>query len=92
MLHRFHIFFSGTVQGVGFRYATVNVARRFHVTGWVRNRSDGRVEILVEGSEKELQSFVQDVEDEMSGYTTHKLITRETASGEWSGFSIAPTE
>ena len=92
MNKRARIFFSGTVQGVGFRYTTANVARRFGVTGWVRNRSDGRVEVLVEGSEKELESFVLDVENEMGGYINKKLLTWESATCEWNDFRIAPTE
>jgi acylphosphatase len=92
MNKRARIFFFGTVQGVGFRYTAANVARRHRVTGWVRNRSDGRVEVLVEGSAKDVESFILDVEDEMSGYITKKVITWESASGEWNGFSITPTE
>lgn len=88
---RARIFFSGTVQGVGFRYTASNVARRFHVTGWVRNCSDGRVEAVIEGSESEVEKCVAAIEDEMSGYVSDKKITWETASGEWNSFSIAPT-
>lgn len=41
---------SGRVQGVGFREATVDAARAAGVAGWVRNRADGTVEVLVQGS------------------------------------------
>lgn len=46
---RLRIVVEGLVQGVGFRYATARQARRVHVRGWVRNRSDGAVEVLAEG-------------------------------------------
>lgn len=41
----------GLVQGVGFRWSTVEEARRRELSGWVRNRRDGSVEVLVSGGE-----------------------------------------
>ena len=55
------VFFSGRVQGVGFRYTTEHVARGFEVTGFVRNLPDGRVEILAEGEESVLGDFLRAV-------------------------------
>lgn len=91
MTKRARIFFSGSVQGVGFRYSTVNVSRNFNVTGWVRNRSDGRVEILVEGLQNEIESFIVAIEDEMGGYISKKELTWEDSTGEWKQFGIVPT-
>ena len=91
MTTRVRVFFSGTVQGVGFRYAVTTVARNFDITGWVRNLSDGRVEVLAEGLEEVLKSFVQEVEYKMSGYVSQKRITWESASGEFVRFAILPT-
>ena len=48
---RKHIWFSGQVQGVGFRYSAVYLARPLDLTGWVRNLWDGRVEMEVQGEE-----------------------------------------
>jgi acylphosphatase len=39
----------GRVQGVGFRYSMVGIAREARIAGWVRNRRDGSVEALVQG-------------------------------------------
>lgn len=55
---RMQIFFSGTVQGVGFRFTAERLARRFPVTGYVRNLEDGRVEVTAEGEEDHLTEFL----------------------------------
>ena len=50
-----HIFYSGHVQGVGFRYTVKSVAAGFEVNGTVRNLPDGRVELVAEGDSGELK-------------------------------------
>ncbi len=57
-MKRMQVFFSGTVQGVGFRFTAERLARRFPVTGFVRNLDDGRVEVTAEGEEKVLVEFL----------------------------------
>lgn len=52
------IFVSGRVQGVAFRDWTVRTAKRLGLVGWVRNLSDGRVEILAEGEEEAIGALV----------------------------------
>jgi acylphosphatase len=49
----------GRVQGVGFRYACIQEARRLHISGWVRNTPVGDVEVWAEGSGKKLDVFLQ---------------------------------
>jgi len=56
---RVHIFVTGRVQGVFFRQATRVIAIKNDVTGWVRNLDDGRVEILIEGGQKCVDSVVE---------------------------------
>lgn len=55
---RKHFFFSGCVQGVGFRYRAMYAARGQGLTGWVRNLWDGRVEMEVQGEEKGIQTML----------------------------------
>ncbi len=55
---RKHIFFYGRVQGVGFRYYSVNKARQLGLTGWVRNLYDGSVEMEVQGPERVIDELI----------------------------------
>jgi acylphosphatase len=58
-VQRIHAFVHGDVQGVGFRYFVIDVARPLGVSGWVRNRSDGSVEITAEGERHHLEALVE---------------------------------
>ncbi len=55
---RLHAFVSGRVQGVGFRYFVMEAAQQRNLTGWVRNRFDGRVEVLAEGPYEALNELL----------------------------------
>ena len=55
---RWHIFFDGHVQGVGFRFAAQIFAAGLGLTGWGRNKEDGRVEMEAQGSAADLQKLV----------------------------------
>lgn len=61
------IFYTGRVQGVGFRFSVKQLAKGFEVTGWVRNLPDGRVELQVMGEEGEVGEFFQEIQDSHLG-------------------------
>ena len=61
MLVARRFYFSGLVQGVGFRYFTQRAAARHQVRGYVRNLRDGRVEAFAQGSEKAVEAFKHDL-------------------------------
>lgn len=62
-----HIVFSGRVQGVGFRFTALNVANRYHLTGYVRNLPNGGVEMLAQGPKEIIDSCISDVQDSFAG-------------------------
>jgi len=53
-----HLRIQGVVQGVGYRWAMAEAARRLHVSGWVRNRPDGSVEAMVSGAPEAIADIV----------------------------------
>ena len=59
---RQHFFFYGHVQGVGFRYRAMHAAQSCGVTGYVRNRWDGSVEMEAEGTEEAIDRTIQMIE------------------------------
>lgn len=87
---RMQVFFSGTVQGIGFRFTAERIARRFPVTGFVRNLEDGRVEVTAEGDEKILVEFLTAIrESGMKDYIRDVEAHWSKAGGCFRGFSIA---
>ncbi|MBU1120796.1 acylphosphatase [Candidatus Micrarchaeota archaeon] len=58
---RIHLMVTGVVQGVGFRFAVRNLADSIRVNGFVRNVSDGRVEIVAEGREEVLKRMIEEI-------------------------------
>ncbi len=82
------VHFDGNVQGVGFRYTTCQIGKKFNVSGYVKNLLDGRVEIIAEGLPDEVDRFVAAVEEPLSGYIEYTNATDTTATGEFSSFGI----
>ena len=80
---RHEVYYSGRVQGVGFRYTVRWVATRFAVTGFVKNLPDGRVQLVAEGEHAQLEAFVAELAEQMAGYITATTIDRSAASGEF---------
>ena len=65
---RRRVYYSGRVQGVGFRFTCQHVARGFDVAGYVRNLPDGRVELVAEGDPAEIDAFLKAIQDAMGRY------------------------
>ncbi len=86
---RMQIFYSGSVQGVGFRYTVKSVASGFDVAGTVRNLSDGRVELVIEGMKEELSAFRQAIRDAgLEHFIRDEAVSWSEATGGFRGFEI----
>lgn len=86
--HYIHVYFSGRVQGVGFRYATLHVAWEYDVAGYVRNLADGRVEMEAEGEREELHAFLEGVKRQMADFIRDVELTEGTRDPTFKGFAI----
>lgn len=86
---RMHIFYSGNVQGVGFRYSVKTVAAGFEVVGVVRNLIDGRVELVGEGSREELEAFQTAIREAgLDHFIRNEEVKWSEATNEFRGFEI----
>jgi acylphosphatase len=85
---RYDVTFTGSVQGVGFRWTTCRVAQRFDVNGWVRNEPDGTVRCVAEGDRQQLDKFVAAVQSAMAGNIDDTRITPDTPRGDLNNFGI----
>ena len=86
---RLQIFYSGRVQGVGFRYTVKSLVRGFEVTGAVRNLPDGRVELVAEGERDELAAFQAAIRDSgLGGLIADEESCWSAAQHEFRGFEI----
>src|SRR5271163_4897405 len=86
--HRRECRFSGRVQGVGFRYTVKNLAMQYNVLGFVRNLPDGRVEIVMEGPDQEMDGLLEDVSRKMNCYIKGLDQIVVNATGEFDHFAI----
>ena len=86
---RVHLFISGRVQGVYFRAHTRDEAKKRGLTGWVKNRYDGRVEAVFEGNDEDIQSMISWCrQGPPHAAVTDVSFEGETHRGEFSDFSI----
>ncbi len=89
ILARFHALIDGRVQGIGFRFFAQDAGNALGITGWVRNRFDGQVEVVAEGERTQLEGFLEQLRRGPRGaYITQLDVEWETASGEFAQFDV----
>ena len=89
---RLHATVDGHVQGVGFRYFVMAAAKELKLTGWVRNRFDGSVEVIAEGPRKELETMTFFLRKGPRGsYVSGVKTEWQAATGEFTRFDVTIT-
>jgi acylphosphatase len=90
-LKRIHLIVKGRVQGVFFRASAQREAKQHGLTGWVKNRPDGAVEMIVEGEEDDVKDFLAWSQHGPSTARVDKVETRwRSYTGEFAEFRIVP--
>ena len=83
------VYYSGQVQGVGFRATAVSIARRHPgVRGWVRNLADGRVELLADGRADAVEAFLADVRSRMAEHIASEEVADRDPDDSLTGFRV----
>ena len=82
------ILFSGQVQGVGFRYSVRILARRHPVQGFVRNLTDGTVELVAQGSSAAINALLADVQESFRSHIRRFDRETTTTNETFEGFEI----
>ncbi len=86
-----HLVVSGRVQGVGFRYFVVREAEALGLSGWVRNLPDGRVEVVVDGDEPLLDTFVGRLWQGPPHAHVTDIEAGDVEAPRWPAFRVLPT-
>jgi acylphosphatase len=91
MARTLHLMIEGRVQGVGYRQWFSRQAQALGLTGWVRNRADGRVEAMVSGPSEKVEELLEASRRGPRMAVVSKIERQERAEEDWPDFSIRPT-
>ena len=88
MVKRIEAFYSGQVQGVGFRFSVERQAVDLDIHGWVKNLPDGRVQLVGEAGEEALKNFLERIKQGFSVYISDIDLQWLVPTGEFPDFQI----
>jgi len=89
MNEKVHLIIKGDVQGVGFRFRAIEIARDLGLTGWVKNNPDDSVEIVAEGEKDALQNLITwSKKGPPVAKVSNLQITWQKATGEFEAFTV----
>ena len=83
-----HIIFTGRVQGVGFRFTALNIARRYGLTGLVRNLPGGTVEMIAQGASGDIDDCIRDINESFAGYVSEAKVKEIEPDSQYGDFKI----
>ena len=84
-----HVIVEGRVQGVGFRYFVLDKANQLHLTGWVRNRFNGEVEVTAEGRRQDLDQLLNHLRTgPRSAFVSNLIVNWREPTNEYSHFTV----
>ncbi|MGB9677601.1 MAG: acylphosphatase [Candidatus Ratteibacteria bacterium] len=88
-MKRYHIYVKGIVQGVGFRWYARRIGNLVGVSGWVKNLPNGSVEIVVEGENEKIETFIEELKNGYLGKNIKEIEKfEEEYKGEFKNFEI----
>jgi acylphosphatase len=88
MKKQIHVYYTGRVQGVGFRFTAQDLANGLGVCGWVKNLRTGRVEVVAEAEEEVLKDFLGKINQYFTRYIQDVNVQWQSATGEFKDFGI----
>lgn len=84
-----HVIFIGRVQGVGFRYTAHRIAHRHQLAGFVRNLPDGTVEMFAQGTARDIDDCIQDINEYFGDYLRETKIQEIPTDPKYKDFRIS---
>jgi len=85
---RVHVYYSGRVQGVGFRFTAERIALDLGLRGWVKNLPEAKVELVAEGKEQALRNLLAKIDEVFARYIRQKDVNWIAATDEFNSFEI----
>ncbi|MEK7142777.1 MAG: acylphosphatase [Patescibacteria group bacterium] len=88
MINQQKIIFLGRVQGIGFRYTALKLARELNLKGYVKNFADSSVELVAQGDEKIISNLVEKLRDSFSSEIENVKIIDQKPKSKFKDFQI----
>jgi acylphosphatase len=82
------VYYTGRVQGVGFRATAADLARSHDVTGWVKNLPDGRVCLFAEGPRADVEGYLRTVRRQWGGHVHAESVDWQAPTGRFHSFDV----